>query len=407
MSTRKSNSQFIRINQKNNGMYIGALTIKELKDSTFIDRYIDGDDDSNPNQGYQRQVTKSRIKPGAKYLINNPHASFGCLALNSREGVEADEYGHIKIKPNSLSVVDGQHRIEQGRFASTVDNSYDSFPIPVVIYDMLPKKDEVNIFIDQNTNQKGVPTALAQQVKNAQLQQQLQHQVQQEENIRDKELSNIVVGKLAKRMNSNRTSIFYNKIFSPNEEQPKRQMSRKQTDFNRNEKLISLGVILTSLRKVYKTLKKENPEFNNLSIDAKVDVMVDITEKFWRCIKELTRENDLLEEPYKYCVYTSKGFRFLSYLQALAVEVIESRYEGEYSIENFVDILGEIPSFEEPWRWVNTKEDKGDLTKIGGANIAIKELIQNTPFEELYNEVKEEKGVASIISQGFTEPLED
>ncbi len=66
----------------------------------------------------------------------------------------------FRNESNLFLVLDGQHRL-YGMFLAKNDYS-----IPVVIFNGLEPRDEVNLFIDINTNQKGVPSTLLIDIKN-------------------------------------------------------------------------------------------------------------------------------------------------------------------------------------------------------------------------------------------------
>ena len=66
----------------------------------------------------------------------------------------------FEVAKDSLLVIDGQHRLF-GLIESTAN-----YEMPVIIFESLKSSEEVKLFIDINTTQKGVPTALILDIKN-------------------------------------------------------------------------------------------------------------------------------------------------------------------------------------------------------------------------------------------------
>lgn len=149
----------IKCEQNNKTFYITTISSKVLEKVCFISRRED-----NLVNGFQRSLSEPRAKSIANYMDNEK----GCLPatlilsaqLTSKMIYDENKYElSFEIKNNSFMVLDGQHRLYGLLLAK---NDYE---IPVAIFEKLTIKDEVNLFIDINTNQKGVPTALLLDIK--------------------------------------------------------------------------------------------------------------------------------------------------------------------------------------------------------------------------------------------------
>lgn len=99
-----------------------------------------------------------------KYLDENKGVIPSALIVSAQPcaKLEYDDVNHrLKIErlENSLLVLDGQHRL----FGMAM--SKNNYEIPVVIFDNLTTQEEIRQFIDINTTQKGVKTALILDIK--------------------------------------------------------------------------------------------------------------------------------------------------------------------------------------------------------------------------------------------------
>ncbi len=135
---------------------------------------------SADGKGYQRAPRETRFKKVAEYLRGKSGISKPlmpqALILNSRNGVSFSpmagsdgNYGHIEFTRDSFPLyeVDGQHRI--GGILRAIedvegDNRVAQMQFPIVIMDAFDQMEEAMHFYIINFEQKGVPTALAQQL---------------------------------------------------------------------------------------------------------------------------------------------------------------------------------------------------------------------------------------------------
>ena len=150
----------IQITQNNKKFYITSLTTSLLKTLAYV---LNREDD--PIKGFQRLLNQSRAKDIAKYLDENKGVIPSPLILSAQSNANFNfdiNTSQITFEndKNSFLVLDGQHRL-YGMYLSEKE-----YEIPVIIFNNLNTAEEVNLFIDINTNQKGVPTTLLIDIKN-------------------------------------------------------------------------------------------------------------------------------------------------------------------------------------------------------------------------------------------------
>ena len=140
--------------------YVATLSSSVLKEMCFVSRKKE-----EPIKGFQRLLNKKRAKDISNYLDAEKGVIPSALILSAQNNAELrydNKTGKLsfeKIK-DGLLVIDGQHRL-YGLIES--ENEYE---IPVTIFSELNTNSEVKLFIDINTTQKGVPTALILDIKN-------------------------------------------------------------------------------------------------------------------------------------------------------------------------------------------------------------------------------------------------
>lgn len=149
----------IKCVQNDKTFYLASIKSSILEQICFISRR-----EESPKIGFQRALSEPRAKSIAKYMdeLNGCLPATLILSAQAKTKMTYDEGSNIlsfEIKDNSFMVLDGQHRL-YGLLLAKKD-----YEIPVAIFSKLTIKDEVNLFIDINTNQKGVPTALLLDIK--------------------------------------------------------------------------------------------------------------------------------------------------------------------------------------------------------------------------------------------------
>jgi DGQHR domain-containing protein len=160
----------MKVVQNGTPLYMTTITAKDLPGLTKVDAWT-----PTNNAGYQRIPIQSRFKNIAKYLMGKEGAKPilpQAVVLNYRQ-----DAGELKFTPANgnfgtlevpegaiLYEVDGQHRLGGLRYAAEQDAKYADYSLPMVITDGLPRLDEAVLFFVVNTEQKRVPTDLAQRI---------------------------------------------------------------------------------------------------------------------------------------------------------------------------------------------------------------------------------------------------
>lgn len=146
--------------QNNQLFFITCINSDVLKEMCFVSRKKE-----DPKKGFQRLLNNKRAKEIAKYLDNAKGIIPSALIVSAQPNAKLRFDKNSKklsfdVISESLLVIDGQHRL-YGLYEAEGE-----YEIPVVLFDSLKTSDEVKLFIDINTTQKGVPTALILDIKN-------------------------------------------------------------------------------------------------------------------------------------------------------------------------------------------------------------------------------------------------
>lgn len=133
--------------------YVTVMKAKNIFEISKVSRV-----DSNPKEGYQRLLNKKRAEDIAQYLSDG-NIIPGAIILSAQKGcnVDYDEPTNkisIDNTEGGLFVIDGQHRL----YGASLCES--DILLPVCIFSGLDLKQEVQYFLDINSNQKGVPKTL-------------------------------------------------------------------------------------------------------------------------------------------------------------------------------------------------------------------------------------------------------
>ncbi len=139
--------------QNNQKFYVANIKSRMLKKMCFITRR--GEDEG----GFQRLLSEGRAKSIMGYLDDEKGVIPTPLILSAQENIDISydkRGGKLTFSENEKGflIIDGQHRLYGLNLAN---NEYE---MPVVIFTGLSSVREVNLFIDINTTQKGVPAAL-------------------------------------------------------------------------------------------------------------------------------------------------------------------------------------------------------------------------------------------------------
>lgn len=147
------------LTQNQHRFYFFTIPVEDLFPYCFVARR--GED---PIRGFQRSLSEDRADDIAVYL------SSGTGSIPSNIVLSAQQQSHFRYSnrtksvsfsrvPESFLVLDGQHRL-WGYQKSKIRHR-----VPVAVYANLSRAEEARLFIDINTNQKGVPATLLLDIK--------------------------------------------------------------------------------------------------------------------------------------------------------------------------------------------------------------------------------------------------
>lgn len=144
----------------------GTMTTDKIKDLTFVPvletskkTYLR----ENPDEGYQRPGSPSRMRAFMKFLADHPNSVVPPVLLSGRAqwkflSDDADgTVGRLQIG-GPAAIVDGQHRM--GGYVALYEKEEEARDIPFILLEALSVEEEMQEFIVVNNSQKGVPRAL-------------------------------------------------------------------------------------------------------------------------------------------------------------------------------------------------------------------------------------------------------
>lgn len=134
---------------------MGHLLSEQARNVIFADHYPP----ASGRAGYQRPPDTKRAQSFARYIKEEPAGFMTPILLNARRDVRfvsvggCSEIGHLYLEDGAaVAIVDGQHR-SLGVLEYLEDQCW---PIPFMLFDMLPVEQEEQLFIVINREQKRV-----------------------------------------------------------------------------------------------------------------------------------------------------------------------------------------------------------------------------------------------------------
>lgn len=146
--------------QNNTVFYLSVLDSDVLKFMCFVSRKKE-----DREKGFQRLLNSKRAKDIAYYL-DEEHGKIPSAIILSAQPNSRIRYNRsnstlsFDVVKDGFLVIDGQHRLYG------LIEAKNKYEMPVIIFDGLKSAEEVKLFIDINTTQKGVPAALILDIKN-------------------------------------------------------------------------------------------------------------------------------------------------------------------------------------------------------------------------------------------------
>jgi DGQHR domain-containing protein len=147
------------LSQNRRRFYFSTIPVDDLFNNCFVARR-----EEDPKEGFQRALSESRADDIAKYLAGGKGSIPSNVVLSAQPEAHLDYNARSKTisfqrVERAFLVLDGQHRLW----------GYEKCPVrhrvPVAIYEGLTRAEEAKLFIDINTNQRGVPVALLLDIK--------------------------------------------------------------------------------------------------------------------------------------------------------------------------------------------------------------------------------------------------
>lgn len=141
------------IGTKETPCYVTVMNAKEIFKISKVSRVEEEND-----EGYQRLLSDRRVKDISQYLESG-NIIPGAIVLSAQKDFDINfdkADNELTLNPNGsfLFVIDGQHRL----FGA--NNANLDIQLPVCIFANLDLAQEVQYFLDVNSNQKGVPKTL-------------------------------------------------------------------------------------------------------------------------------------------------------------------------------------------------------------------------------------------------------
>lgn len=149
----------LQLKQNDHRFYFATIPVDDLFKYCFVSRR--GED---PQQGFQRSLSEERAEDIAAYLSDGSGSIPTNVVLSAQTAAQLSYTRKNKSvtysrETNAFLVLDGQHRLWG------YEKSPSRHRVPVAIYEGLSRAEEARLFIDINTNQRGVPAALLLDIK--------------------------------------------------------------------------------------------------------------------------------------------------------------------------------------------------------------------------------------------------
>ncbi len=147
------------LTQNKHRFFFSTIPVDDLFENCFVARR-----EEDPQKGFQRALSESRADDISRYLSSGNGSIPTNVVLSAQPEAHLEYNARSKLLSfvrvsRAFLVLDGQHRLW----------GYSKCPtrhrVPVAIYDGLSRAEEARLFIDINTNQRGVPAALLLDIK--------------------------------------------------------------------------------------------------------------------------------------------------------------------------------------------------------------------------------------------------
>lgn len=299
----------IRLEQPGGTLYLFKVSAKKLLKASYISRR------SEESKGIQRILKKSRLNKIKKF-IESENALFPNSIIVTIDDLEFEplenesDFGFIKfpIEPNSIFLIDGQHRLH-GFEDERTDKDFD---VIVVAFEDAELKKSAYVFYKVNHEAKSVNTSLGLDLFGL---------IGPEEDFEKYQLHAII-----KSLNEEKNSVFYEMI--------------NMTDVRESGRPFTQANLSTKIRWFLKT--PEGEIFKNEEEIEKKPLMI-LLKTYFKIIKE--NQDEAWNDEESSLLRTNLVLGSLIYLLPKVLRTTQMRYKGkvtEKGLKNTLELFSEI-----------------------------------------------------------------
>jgi len=303
-------------------LYSAVFTLSDLLGRCSPDTYK-----HDNKKGYQRPLTKSRLRQVSNYMRDEegvlPTSLLLCIRQPDRATFEPAGLDGASGEPGMLTIpadvemwlVDGQHRLFGLEQALTKDNAawLSDYPLPVTIVEGIDAYEEMRYFHVINTRQKGVPTDVVDRHLLTMLESEGAALLEREG---EKSYLRGRATKLTDSLSGDASSPWYGAILMPGEKRRPHHLMRQHGMVSSLDPVVRDGFV--------KRLTDE--EAGKLLVN------------YWGAAKE--RWQSAFEDPKGYVIQKALGAGALHQIFPDVLELCRSA--DDFSQEKMADVLGEI-----------------------------------------------------------------
>ena len=151
----------LKLSQNDQLFYYATIPIEDIFPYCMVSTR-----EKDPEGGFQRSLSRDRAEDIAEYL-NSGTGSIPTNIVLSAQPIATLSFHNKQISfertEGAFLVLDGQHRL--WGYQICMEKHSKNHRVPVAIYTGLSRADEARLFIDINTNQRGVPATLLLDIK--------------------------------------------------------------------------------------------------------------------------------------------------------------------------------------------------------------------------------------------------
>ncbi len=247
--------------------------------------------EEEPETGFQRVLDKKRAEEIADYIDSGLGTIPNSIILSAQPEANLQLIKNRKIiefieKPSSFLVLDGQHRVYGFALAKS------KLRVPVVIYDGLSRQEESRLFIDINTKQRPVSNELLLDIKRL----------------------------AAYETDTERLMMDIFDLFNNQTDSPLLGLLSSANKSTNKLSRVTFNAALTPLLTIF--LGKESQEI--------YEVLKAYLDAFVACLNTVNAGKTLTKPTV---------FRAVMQLFKDVVQRVKDRYNSNYSVDNFLDVL--------------------------------------------------------------------